>query len=191
VLSPYNIGHSPVFPYPRWDERVFQPVFYSTPAERVILALTALYILLLLMLLVLVLLNVRAPVIRAATPSFCVVSICGAACMLASNFFATYVVTAARCAAQVWLLTLGFTLLFTALFVKTFRIWRIFGQQKLTVIKMRNADLLMAVGAFVMVDVILNALSFFSDCIAIAFPLIHQPAHFDTDYEIQLKVMCK
>jgi len=112
-----------VFPVPTWQEREFAPVQYGTTGERIVVALTAVCIVLCAVLLALLLANHRAPVIRAATPSFCAVSIVGAVFMLASNFFSTLVVDDAQCAAAAWLLTIGFTLTFAALFIKTFRIW--------------------------------------------------------------------
>lgn len=121
--SPYNIGSPPVFPLPSWKEREFAPVQYGTTGERAVLALTAVCIVLCAVLLALVLANYRAPVIRAATPSFCAVIILGAIAMLCSNFFATLVVDDVHCAASTWLLSIGFTLTFASLFIKTFRIW--------------------------------------------------------------------
>jgi hypothetical protein len=124
TFRPYNIGRPPIFPMPTWKEREFAPVQYGTAGEQAVVALTALCIALCAVLLALVLANHRAPVIRAATPSFCAVIILGAILMLASNFFATLsVVDDAQCAASTWLLTVGFTLTFAALFIKTFRIW--------------------------------------------------------------------
>jgi len=56
------------------------------------------------------------------------------------------------------LLTIGFTLIFSCLFIKTARIWKIFfGSKKLTVVKMKDSDLLMTVAAFLCIDIIINA----------------------------------
>jgi hypothetical protein len=106
---------------PRWRERVFAPQFYSAPNEQIMLALNSVCLLFCLALIVLVVVYWRSPVIRAATPSFSVIVIVGGVLMLCSSFFNTLVVNDVHCAAQVWLLTIGFTLLFAALFVKTFR----------------------------------------------------------------------
>ena len=157
IISPYNIGVNPVFPLPTWTERTFNPQFYSTLNERVMIAVNSVCILACIGLIIAVGLNHKSPVIRAATPSFCIVTLVGAIAMLTSNYFETLVVNDAHCSAQVWLLSIGFTLTYSSCFIKTFRIWRIFGGQKLQVLKMRDADLLMAVGVFVLVDIILNA----------------------------------
>lgn len=197
IVSPYNIGTNPTFPLPTWTERTFNPQFYATLNERVMIAVNSLCILVCIGLIVAVAMHHKSPVIRAATPSFCIVTLLGAIVMLCSNYFETLVVNDAHCAAQVWLLSIGFTLTYASCFVKTFRsararartqapschcwycflvllvscalaallcarlvcfrIWRIFGGQKLQVLKMRDADLLLAVGVFVLVDLILNA----------------------------------
>ena len=60
-------------------------------------------------------------IIVAATPSFCLLINIGALLMLTSNYFHTTVASDPHCAAQIWLLTMGFTLLFAPLFLKTFR----------------------------------------------------------------------
>ena len=103
IITPYNIGRSAsaVFPLPSWAERSFRPVKWATSGEQVVAALNGLCMLVCLVLMVLVGANYRAAVIRAATPSFCLVTILGAMLMLASVFFSSLVVSDADCAAQV------------------------------------------------------------------------------------------
>ena len=157
LLAPYNIGEQPIYPIPTWQERVFEPKWYSQSSEKAVLAVTSISIALCLILMGCVFRYWKSPVIRAATPSFCLVSIAGGVLMLASNYFATLVVSASHCAASTWLLTIGFTLVFSSLFIKTFRIWKIFNRQKLQVLKMKDSTLLLAVGVFILVDIIINA----------------------------------
>lgn len=157
LISPYNIGSTPVFPLPTWPERVFDPRFYSEASEKIVIAVNSVLIVLCLLLVGVVLANWRTPVIRAATPSFCLLIILGGIMMLISNYFSTLVVNGSHCSAYVWFLTIGFTIIFSALFIKTFRVWKIFHGSKLQVLKMKDSELLMYVGAFVLMDIIINA----------------------------------
>lgn len=121
VVNPFNIGQPIVFPLPTWTERTFAPKAYSQPMERMMAAVTAVGIALCLLVAALLVRHAHNPVIRAATPSFCVLTIAGSVLMLLSNFFHTLVEDDHDCAAQVWLITTGFTILFAALFIKTCR----------------------------------------------------------------------
>jgi hypothetical protein len=85
------------------------------------------------------------------------VTIAGAILMLSSTFFASLVASDAHCAAQVWLLSFGFTLTYAPCFIKTFRIWRIFGTRSLRVVKMKDKEMLLAIAAFVAIDCVINA----------------------------------
>ena len=161
ILAPYSIGQPVTYPLPTWKERSFTPHGsangYSDTNEKILLAITSIAIAALAGLLVVVMLNWREPVIRASTPSFAVTSIVGCIIMCASNYFAMLDPSSQDCAASAWLLTVGFSAIFSSLFIKTFRIWRIFGRKQLQVLKMRDQDLLMAVGAFILIDIIINA----------------------------------
>jgi hypothetical protein len=157
LLSPYNIGSPPVYPLPTWEERIFDPQFYSTTNERIMIAINSVCIALCVVLLAVVVKNWKLHVIRAATPSFCVVIILGGIFMLISNYFNTLVVNDAHCAASAWFLTLGFTMTFASLFIKTFRVWRIYARKNLRVLRMKDSQLLVAVGVFLLIDVIINA----------------------------------
>jgi hypothetical protein len=137
LLAPYNIGSPPIFPVPTWEERQFAPQFYSELNEKAMIAINSLCILLCVLLVGVVLKYWRSPVIRAATPSFCLVIILGGVLMLISNYFNTLVVNDSHCAASVWFLTLGFTTVFAAMFVKTFRV-RSFRRRTQQISHMRN-----------------------------------------------------
>ena len=98
----------------------------------------------------------RHAVIRSATLSFCLLTILGAVLMLLSNYFHTSVESDSHCAAQVWLLSFGFSLLFSPLFIRTFRTWRIITTHRLTMLKLRDSDMILSVGGFILVDCIIN-----------------------------------
>ena len=78
-----------MFPAPTWSEREFSPSFYSEANEKVMIAINSICIFLTLMLVGVVVWNWKTPVIRAATPSFCLVIIAGGVMMLMSNYFNT------------------------------------------------------------------------------------------------------
>jgi hypothetical protein len=157
IVSPFNIGVNPVYPMPTWSERVFEPAYYATTDERLMAGFTSACILVVLIVFIAVLVHMRRPVIRATTPSFALPITFGAVLMLASNYVGTLHTNSAQCAAQVWCLSLGLTLMLSALFVKTFRIWRIFQTQRLMVTVMRDSYLFKAVFGFVVVDLAINA----------------------------------
>lgn len=156
LVYPFNIGVEAVYPLPTWKERVFAPVWYGETNERVMLGVTALCIAVCIALMSVVWWRRATQVIKAASPLFCMFIAVGAIMMLCSNFFHTLVTNDAHCAAQVWLLTIGFTIMFASLFVKTFRIWKIFEGRKLQVQKIRDIELMLGVLMFVLVDVIIN-----------------------------------
>jgi len=157
IIAPVNIGSPVVYPLPTWAERVYAPEFYATAAEKVLLAINSLAIALCVALFVFVLYWSRSAVIRAATASFSMVIILGGILMLISNYFATSHVNDTHCAASVWLLTIGWTMLYASIFIKTFRVWKIFGGTRLKVVKLKDSVLLAALSVFVVADIIINA----------------------------------
>ena len=157
LISPYNIGVPPVYPAPTWSERVWSPERYALQLEQIMAGVNSGCIIVVVAFIVMLILQSNHMVIRAATPSFCILTCLGALLMLCSNFFHTTVETSTDCAAQVWLLTMGFTLLFSSLFIKTYRVFKIFSGRLLTPTALSNVDLLLFVGGSLMVDVILNA----------------------------------
>jgi len=158
IISPPNIGVQVVYPIPTWSERTFAPRFYSDPSEVIMVAITSCFILLILLVFVQVVAKVKHPIIRATTPSFAGLISLGGIFMLISNYFTTLHVNSVYCSAQVWFLTLGFTLMTSALFSKTYRIWKIFEVERLQVTRMKDMDLFKFVVAMVLVDVIINTI---------------------------------
>ena len=125
LVVPYNVGVPMVYPMPTWSERVFVPQFYSTLSDQLLVGLTAAGIFLCLVLFAGLLRHWSSAVIRAATPLLCVLTMLGGLLLLLSNLVQTSVVDSRHCEANVWLLTVGFTLTFAPLFLKTFRIWSV------------------------------------------------------------------
>ena len=158
ILSPLSIASTAVLPMPTWAERTFTASVYTTSwVEPLALVTASLSVLYALALMVGFLVYRKHPVIKAATPNFCLLVASGGLLMLLSVYNTALYVTSPMCAAQYWLLTLGFSLMFTALFAKTFRVWRIFSSgSKLKQIRITNTDLLFQLGAVLSFDLVLN-----------------------------------
>src|SRR5690606_30831593 len=86
--------------------------------------------------------------------------LCGGGClMLISNFFSTLHTNSAHCATSAWTLSLGFTIAFSSLFAKTFRIQAIFqGARQLRVLHLSDLGLSLWVALCVLIDVLLNSI---------------------------------
>ena len=93
--------------------------------------------------------------IRSASPLFLSISFLGLQLMFGSIIALVSPVTASSCAAFNWLLNCGVMCTFGPLFAKTWRIYRIFGRRKLSVIKISNRKLLAIVSALFAVELIL------------------------------------
>ena len=81
------------------------------------------------------------PSMRSTSPSFVFTSLLGISLMFIATLFWVSQATITNCNAFSWCLNLGFTLTFAPLFAKTWRIYRIFGRRKLSVIKISNRKL--------------------------------------------------
>ena len=97
------------------------------------------------------------PVIRSASPLFLLLSIFGLIVLFAAGFFLVTPVTVASCAAFSWFINIGLMLTFSPLFAKTWRIYRIFGRRKLTVVALSNKKLLLMVAALMGAEVLIMA----------------------------------
>ena len=157
IIAPYSISVDPILPMPQFWERSFQPHFLSQGVEKAAVAFTALSMAATLSLIVMFIVYRAHPVMKASTPLFCVLMALGGLLMQSSVFATGLYVTTACCQAQVWLLTVGFSMLFGALFMKTYRVWRIFNAgKKLMKVAITNRQLLGALAALLSFDVILN-----------------------------------
>ena len=97
------------------------------------------------------------PVMRSASPIFLLLSLAGVGLMFTSGFLLVARVSSASCAGFSWLLNFGLTLCFAPLFAKTWRIYRIFGRKKLSVVLISNARLLLLCAALLALEAVLQA----------------------------------
>ena len=95
------------------------------------------------------------PVIRSASPMFLLMSVSGVMLLYFAGFTLVAPVTTASCSAFSWLLVVGLQTTFAPLFAKTWRIYRIFGRKKLSVVQISNKKLLLIVLAIMAIDIAL------------------------------------
>ena len=97
------------------------------------------------------------PVIRSASPLFLLMSIGGVALLFVAGFLLVAPVTSASCSAFSWSLNFGLMLCFAPLFAKTYRIYRIFGRKKLSVVQLSNRKLFLYVVCMLSIEAVLLA----------------------------------
>ena len=97
------------------------------------------------------------PVIRSASPPFLLLSICGVCLLYVTGFLLVSSASAASCSGFQWALNFGLMLTFAPLFAKTYRIYRIFGRKKLSVVQLSNRKLLTLVTTLLAVEALLMA----------------------------------
>jgi len=164
TITPQAVGVEPIFPAPLWEERIFTPDGAFEGKHRdvniAIVVATTFTLAYGVFWLIWTLMVSKHAVVRAATPSFCYIVIIGNLIMASSNYAALYTSHehSGDCVAAPWLLTLGFTLAYSSLFAKTFRIWRIFqvNSGKLVVVSMTTSLLVRIVGFWLLLDLIIN-----------------------------------
>jgi len=97
----------------------------------------------------------RTPDIKASQPVFLGIFVGAAVAVTASNVLGLGPPTAATCLGRAWLFHLAFTAMFGALFLKAYRVWRIFGNKNLRRVKVTVAAILRFLGGLLLVDVAL------------------------------------
>jgi len=87
-----------------------------------------------------IVIHYKAKVIKAAQPEFCCLISVGAIVCSVSPITSLGAMSTVKCQALPWLFHLSFSLMMGGLFVKTFRVWRIFSHNKLTKMKFTALD---------------------------------------------------
>lgn len=94
--------------------------------------------------------------LKSASVVFSLLAVVGAFVILIVPFLILQdELNAAACGSSVWLLCLGYSLCFGAIFAKLFRLYTIFTSHKLVVPRLSNKKLLLIVFVFLVIDVIL------------------------------------
>ena len=95
----------------------------------------------------------RHSVMRAASPVFLCLTLLGLAVMFVSALMLSLPPSTVSCAGLSWCFHLGFQLAFAPLLAKTYRVYRIYGGQKLSVVKLSNSRLALIVAALLTMEV--------------------------------------
>eukprot|EP00004_Rigifila_ramosa_P028878 TRINITY_DN9_c0_g1_i4.p1 TRINITY_DN9_c0_g1~~TRINITY_DN9_c0_g1_i4.p1 ORF type:complete len:3547 (-),score=946.75 TRINITY_DN9_c0_g1_i4:148-9951(-) len=95
----------------------------------------------------------NAPVIKAASPLFCQLVLMGLMLDLVGILTQYDRPTDTLCLARAWVPSVAFTIFLSNLFVKTWRIWRIFDNKRMKRVVITNGNLLTMFGFFLLVDV--------------------------------------
>jgi hypothetical protein len=120
-----------VFPMPSWSDRVARSRLYTRGSEWAVLAGVLVALCYFASLLWLVASHRDAVVIRSSSPAFLYATLAGAALFVCAPAVWVLDETRATCAARVWLLSIGFTMVFAALLTKSYRVHRIFEPARL------------------------------------------------------------
>jgi hypothetical protein len=137
----------PIYPAPTWDEREFHFEVFNTQLEITVLIATSIVMFYGLVILMLLILYRQDPVVRSASPLFCYIIIIGSLILLSTIYVWPLQETDFTCMAKVWTLLLGFTLQNAAQTVKTYRLMKIFYQERLKKVKITNSMLGIVLGA--------------------------------------------
>lgn len=161
LITPLDVGEPDVYPMPTFAERVGphdgSASFLGRDSEKAVVAVTTLANAYLLALLLGVLWNRHTAVIKSSAPAFCCLTLLGGMICISSNYAHSFHAVAAACAANAWMLTTGFTLMVSALFAKTWRIYKIFqAGNLLQVVRITNRHLYILVGSLVGLDIVVN-----------------------------------
>lgn len=144
-----------IYPMPSWYERVEVITWYGTPMEIGIISVAGVCFLGCIALAVLFAALRNKPQIVASSLLFIELIILGATMMYAGLFFGVLETTTVMCNLRIWLEGVGFVLMFSALLTKTWRIWRIFHEKSLRVIKITNVYLLRIMSVALGIEIIL------------------------------------
>jgi hypothetical protein len=143
-----------IYPMPAWNERDEQIRWYATSAEQGIIIAAGVGILFCFSTMILFAKWRHRPQIIASSLLFVELIILGAAMIYASIFFWALETTTAMCNLRYWLAGVGFVLMFSALLTKTWRVWRIFHEHSLKMIKLTNLYLLRIMAVALSIEIV-------------------------------------
>lgn len=146
-----------IYPMPAWNERQEQISWYGRKEEQGIIAAASVGLLACFVMMILFATWRDRPQIIASSLLFVELIILGAAMIYASLFFWVLETTTAMCNLRYWLAGVGFVLMFSALLTKTWRVWRIFHEHSLKMIKLTNMYLLRIMAVALTIEIVVLA----------------------------------
>jgi hypothetical protein len=156
MITPISSGVKPIFPTPNWSDRTYSRHNYNSVTEIVFLVLNSVCLFYIISMIITTFINKNNPYIKASAYIFMMYYLLGCILTILSNFCSNLDSTDAECAARIWLFTLGFDFMFGALSLKSYRILRIFNDNKLQVKKITDFNLSIRLFGLVLSDIILN-----------------------------------
>eukprot|EP01122_Echinamoeba_exundans_P013345 TRINITY_DN5819_c0_g1_i1.p1 TRINITY_DN5819_c0_g1~~TRINITY_DN5819_c0_g1_i1.p1 ORF type:complete len:790 (-),score=104.43 TRINITY_DN5819_c0_g1_i1:170-2539(-) len=155
VSPPLWANGEVIYPMPLWSERNFSRSI-GEPVEVAVMVLTAVGMSTSLLLFIPLIMNWNHPIIAAAAPTFLSSILLGTILLYLSNFAALMnLTTFPSCHISIWLLCLGFIITFGSLFAKSWRVWRLYSNKSMTVIKISDGQVMSILGVFVGIMVVL------------------------------------
>jgi len=97
----------------------------------------------------------KHPIMRSSSPLFTLISLFGVLLMFAGAVALVANVTTFSCGILSWLINLGIMVTFAPIFAKTWRIYRIFGRRKLSVVKISNRKLMLIIGGLLTMEIVI------------------------------------
>ena len=142
-----------VYPMPKWEERVFSPK-WGSPAEIAGTVIILIGVAVVIGWAIFLIVYWNDDIIVAASPIFCVIILAGCLAVCLSLFtWMPGTVSSSVCMLRVWLLPIGFMLMFGALLAKTYRIHKIFTADSLSTFGISTAQVVIWVSIIVGVKV--------------------------------------
>lgn len=155
IAPPLFADADAVYPMPAWSERTFSQTFGSG-SEIAVIVITSIGALFSLVLIVLLAIAWKDPIIRASSPTFLCSVIIGSLLLYSSNYASLInVITPASCHLQAWLLALGFIVMYGSLFAKSWRVWRLYSNASMTIIRISDLQVFLNVLIWVLIMAIL------------------------------------
>lgn len=147
IISPYEtatVEH--IYPEPEWFERQYDKNRYKT-AEIVFMTITTLCIVSNFIWAFFILINRNRTTIKAGSPLFLYIILIGSTIAYLYNFVSLPSLshTVGSCHAKKWLLGVGFVIVFSSMFVKTWRVMVLLTTRTIDLIVITNMDVLLRV----------------------------------------------
>lgn len=153
-LESFDVIH----PFPTWRERVFARTFNEFTSENVFFSIALLGNALSIGLLIYVVAARDSPIIKASSPNLLIIFLIGSMFLYSSIFtWSLSNVTSEACYIQSWLLSLGWTIMFGALFAKSWRVYKLSTNISLQIFKITDLQLVLTVLGLLIGNIIVCA----------------------------------
>lgn len=155
ILIPYRLSNAQIiYPAPTYDERVKDTSIKAI--EIATYVFVPIMIIISVIWIIFIIINRELDIIKSSAPLFLVGMLIGSIILYISIIlFSPTLNNTGMCISSTWLLSIGFTLLFGSLLVKTWRIHVIFSNKSLAVFKVSNMHVLIFLSLLLGIDIVL------------------------------------